>query len=66
MSQLEKQEKKLQDSLIFTQSDLSQFPDRTVAREIVVQEITKKMLQRQFLEYRTTRSLGNELPRDET
>ena len=29
-------------------------------------KITKKISQRQFLGYRTTRSLGNELPEDET
>ena len=34
---------------------------KTVTREIIVQEITKKILQRQFLKYKLTRSLGNEL-----
>ena len=34
---------------------------RTLAKIVVVQKITKKMLQRQFLEYKTTRSLGDKL-----
>ena len=38
----------------------------TVAKAVVVQEITKKMLQRQFLRYRMTESLDNKLPRGET
>ena len=38
---------------------------RTVARKVVVQEITKEILQRQFLKYKTTRSLDDKLPEDE-
>ena len=37
---------------------------KTVTKKIVVQEITKEMLQRQFLEYKMTKSLGNELLED--
>ena len=44
----------------------TKFVVRTVIKTVVVQKITKKTLQRQFLGYRITRSLNNKLLESKT